>query len=278
MGLGVRSGRWEVSDGIVLFASAVLLLSLALVMIDDAGTSVGAAAVPTSSHPALVQTQTSQLPAPTTTTTVPPTTTTTAPPPTTTTTAPPPTTTTTAPPAPPPPPASTALPAKGAATADGCSAALAYLSAYSAPGFTFECPGNALGHEAMTCINTAGVCSNERLIAIADPCAVAYMNEASNSWVMTGVSDAPSIPTEPAPEDCSGRHHPMPVETQNSLSSGSDSRTHPRDTEALHVLVDATCAESLQPAHLDFDIVDDDIEVHAVLHRLGLGHPLQEER
>ena len=192
MGLGVRSGRWEVSDGIVLFASAVLLLSLSLVMIDDAGTSAGAAAVPTSSHPALVQTQTSLLPAPTTTTTtVPPTTTTTTVPPTTTTTAPPATTTTTAPP---PPPASTALPAKGQATEDGCSAALAYLSAYSAPGFTFECPGYALGHEAMTCINTAGVCSDEHLIAIADPCAVAYMNEASNSWVMTGASDAPIDP------------------------------------------------------------------------------------
>ena len=46
----------------------------------------------------------------------------------------------------------------------------------------------------MTCINEAGVCANEDLIAIADPCAVAYMNEASNSWVMTGASDAPIDP------------------------------------------------------------------------------------
>jgi hypothetical protein len=34
----------------------------------------------------------------------------------------------------------------------------------------------------MTCINEAGVCANEDLIAIAVPCAAAYMNEASNSW------------------------------------------------------------------------------------------------
>jgi hypothetical protein len=193
----VGSGRWTVSDGIVLFASAVLLLSLCLVMIDDAGSSAGASSVATSTTSTLAQTPTTLSPAPTTTTTVPPTTTTTTTPPstTTTTTTPPPTTTTTSPPTPaPPPPSSSALPAKGQATADGCAAAIAYLSAYSAPGFTFECPGYALGHQAMTCINEPGVCANENLIAIADACAVAYMNEASNSWVMTGASDAPIDP------------------------------------------------------------------------------------
>jgi hypothetical protein len=192
----VGSGRWTVSDGIVLFASAVLLLSLCLVMIDDAGSSAGASSVATSTTSTLAQTPTTLSPAPTTTTTVPPTTTTTTPPSTTTTTTtPPPTTTTTSPPTPaPPPPSSSALPAKGQATADGCAAAIAYLSAYSAPGFTFECPGYALGHQAMTCINEPGVCANENLIAIADACAVAYMNEASNSWVMTGASDAPIDP------------------------------------------------------------------------------------
>jgi hypothetical protein len=46
----------------------------------------------------------------------------------------------------------------------------------------------------MTCVNEAGVCANEDLIAIADACAAAYMNEASNSWVMTGASDAPIDP------------------------------------------------------------------------------------
>jgi outer membrane biosynthesis protein TonB len=100
-------------------------------------------------------------------------------------------------PAPPPAPAVSALPARGEATASGCAAALAYLAAYAAPGFTFACPGYALGHEAMTCINEPGACPGENLIAIADPCAHAYMNEASNSWVLTGQSSAPIDPYGP---------------------------------------------------------------------------------
>jgi len=36
----------------------------------------------------------------------------------------------------------------------------------------------------MTCVNIAGLCAGEHLIAISDPCSAAYMNEAynSNSW------------------------------------------------------------------------------------------------
>jgi hypothetical protein len=36
----------------------------------------------------------------------------------------------------------------------------------------------------MTCVNIAGLCAGEHLIAISDPCPAAYMNEAynSNSW------------------------------------------------------------------------------------------------
>lgn len=116
--------------------------------------------------------------------------------PTTTTTVPPP-----APPAPPAPPTPVAPPAapgvappRGQASAWGCAAADAYLSAYAYPGFTFECPGNALGREGMTCVNEAGVCSGESIIAIADACPAAYMNEASNSWVMEGQSTAPIDP------------------------------------------------------------------------------------
>jgi hypothetical protein len=69
-----------------------------------------------------------------------------------------------------------------------------YLSAYAYPGFTFECPGNALGRQGMTCLNVAGVCPGEAIIAIADACPAAYMNEASNSWVMEGQSTAPIDP------------------------------------------------------------------------------------
>lgn len=169
------------------------MVSLWLAVFGGIGSGVGASAPPATTS-TVVQTQTAPpttQPVPTTTTTSPPTTTTTAPPPTTTTTV----ALAAAPPPPPPPaPASNALPARGAATAYGCGPAVAYLSAYSAPGFTFQCPGNALGHQAMTCINEPGVCANEQLIAIADPCPAAYMNEASNSWVLTGASTAPIDP------------------------------------------------------------------------------------
>lgn len=83
------------------------------------------------------------------------------------------------------------VPPTTAATAQpssyGCAAALQYLAANSAPGFHFECPGYADGHQAMTCINEAGLCPNESLIAISDPCPAAYMNEAHNSWVLAGL-------------------------------------------------------------------------------------------
>ncbi len=110
------------------------------------------------------------------------------------------TTTTTVPVSPPsttvPPPAPAPAPAQQAPAPEaspnpapepsnyGCAAALAYLSANANPEFTFECPGYADGHEAMTCVNIAGLCSGQHVIAINDPCAAAYMNEAynSNSW------------------------------------------------------------------------------------------------
>jgi hypothetical protein len=118
--------------------------------------------------------------------------------------APAPTTTTTAPPIPTPAvvaatpvstaaavaPAPPALPAPAQATAWGCSAALAYLQAYAAPGFALDCPGYAEGHEAMTCIHGTpaypDACLNGPEIAIADACPQAYMNEAANSWNLSG--------------------------------------------------------------------------------------------
>ena len=76
----------------------------------------------------------------------------------------------------------------------GCGPALAYLAAHAAPGFRFECPGYALGHQAMTCIDVAGVCPGSHLIVIDVPCSAAYMNEASNSWVLEGLRQAPIDP------------------------------------------------------------------------------------
>ena len=83
-------------------------------------------------------------------------------------------------------PPTTAAPARPSSY--GCAAALQYLAAHSAPGFVFECPGYADGHQAMTCINVAGLCPNESLIAINIPCAAAYMNEAHNSWIEAGLA------------------------------------------------------------------------------------------
>lgn len=74
------------------------------------------------------------------------------------------------------------------APTSGCGAALQWLSAHAAPGFSFECPGYALGHQAMTCVDEAGVCPGERIIAIADACPAAYMNEAHNSWILAGLA------------------------------------------------------------------------------------------
>ena len=97
----------------------------------------------------------------------------------------------------PPPTDPSVVPPEGRATAWGCGAALAYLQAYAAKGFMLECPGYAEGREAMTCMRETGVCPTSAVIAIADPCPQAYMNEASNSYVITGVADSPIDPCGP---------------------------------------------------------------------------------
>ncbi|HET6963353.1 MAG TPA: hypothetical protein VFH58_01185, partial [Acidimicrobiales bacterium] len=83
---------------------------------------------------------------------------------------------------------STAPAAPALASANTCAAALAYLGAHSAPGFRFECPGYALGHQAMTCVDVAGVCPGYKLIVISDVCPASYMNEAHNSWILSGLA------------------------------------------------------------------------------------------
>jgi hypothetical protein len=160
---------------------AVITSAAALVMV-----SVGLLAGTASSvaeKPATTQASVSTVPVAPTTTTAPPAATTTT---TTTTTMPvapvAPTTTSTTVPANAPAPQSTSTTAEPSGY--GCAAALAYLQANANPEFTFACPGYADGREAMTCVNIAGLCAGEHLVAIADPCPAAYMNEAynSNSW------------------------------------------------------------------------------------------------
>jgi hypothetical protein len=88
------------------------------------------------------------------------------------------------------------LPPMGSAFAWGCAAAIQYLEAYAAPGFSIQCPGNAGGHEATTtCISGATLCGDGASIVIADPCPAAYMNEASNTWVLIGVWQ--NVPIDP---------------------------------------------------------------------------------
>lgn len=82
---------------------------------------------------------------------------------------------------------STTPAAASLASGSSCGAALAYLAANSAPGFHFECPGYALGHQAMTCVNVAGVCPGTELIVIHTVCPASYMNEAHNSWIEAGL-------------------------------------------------------------------------------------------
>jgi len=78
-----------------------------------------------------------------------------------------------------------------AAPSHSCQAALAYLTAHAAPGFVSLCPHDAQGHQAMTtCTGAPGCIPGTMFIYIADPCPAAYMNEASNSWVLIGKSDA----------------------------------------------------------------------------------------
>ena len=79
----------------------------------------------------------------------------------------------------------------------GCFPALVYLETHAAPGFQFVCPGNALGQEAMTCDDFAPVCPGSKVIIISDPCPTAYMNEASNSWVVEGLSESRIDPFGP---------------------------------------------------------------------------------
>jgi len=83
----------------------------------------------------------------------------------------------------------------GKATEWGCAAAIAYLNAYAAPGFSIQCPGDAGGHQATTtCVTGFRLCGLGASIVIADPCPAAYMNEASNSWVLIGVWRVPIDP------------------------------------------------------------------------------------
>lgn len=77
----------------------------------------------------------------------------------------------------------------------GCDAALAYLAANQAPGFVDICGAQSAGPGAAgkTVANfNGGVASGT--IYISCPAPIVYMNEASNSWRLSGLSSTPFDP------------------------------------------------------------------------------------
>jgi hypothetical protein len=100
------------------------------------------------------------------------------------------------------------VPATAAATvpahAYGCAAALAYLHAHAEPHFTMLCPAPAYNPQggpaqAMTCVSHPPQCPlNSGVIAISDPCPIAYMNEAANSWIALGLRPGAIDPYGPS--------------------------------------------------------------------------------
>jgi hypothetical protein len=80
---------------------------------------------------------------------------------------------------------------QGAAPSISCAAAIASVTARGlnpAPGFVVVCPGYALGHEGMTCVNYAGICPGFDEIVINDPVPYVVANEFENSRILTGAT------------------------------------------------------------------------------------------
>lgn len=73
--------------------------------------------------------------------------------------------------------------------ASPCEAAITTVEGrglFPAAGFVVVCPGFALGHEGMTCMNVAGVCPGARQIVIHDPQPFVVANEFENSRILSG--------------------------------------------------------------------------------------------
>ncbi len=97
------------------------------------------------------------------------------------------TTTTTTTPVVPAVVASVPGPVPAAAYTTTCADALAYLASHQAPGFVDSCgDGVAQGHLGYTCADTPGRCAGARFVRIACPAPFVFMNEAHNTWVVTG--------------------------------------------------------------------------------------------
>jgi hypothetical protein len=87
-----------------------------------------------------------------------------------------------------PPPHQTAA-STAAVPADPCAVSIPAVEARGlrpAPGFVVTCPGDALGHQGMVCVNIQGICPGSQEIVIHDPQPYVVANEFENSWILTG--------------------------------------------------------------------------------------------
>jgi hypothetical protein len=80
----------------------------------------------------------------------------------------------------------------------GCDAAMAYLQANAEPSFQLVCGAYAFGGQAVTCYFHAPQCANSAVIIINVPCAIAYKNEAANSWTLKNHTGAKIDPFGPS--------------------------------------------------------------------------------
>jgi hypothetical protein len=82
-----------------------------------------------------------------------------------------------------------AAPVPASTPASPCAKAIAAVEGrglFPAAGFGVVCPGSALGHEGMTCMNEAAICPGMKEIVIHDPQPFVVANEFENSRIFSG--------------------------------------------------------------------------------------------
>jgi hypothetical protein len=82
-----------------------------------------------------------------------------------------------------------AAPVAASTPASECAAAVESVESrglFPAADFTVVCPGYALGHEGMTCLNEAAICPGLKEIVIHDPQPFVVANEFENSRIFSG--------------------------------------------------------------------------------------------
>src|SRR4051812_35028934 len=79
-------------------------------------------------------------------------------------------------------------------------------------------------------------------------------------------------------DDDAGRDLPLDAGAHAELVVLGIRHSNPTDlADALHTLVKPVRSDPLEPLDLGFDVVDDDVEMHAVLPGLRLRYALEDE-